>query len=145
MNEKVAVEQAELRSIFQECRQCGICCKSYRKITLQADEVDFIRKMGGHVGIDVSLAELRNKSMEVLVEERKSSGKVFMIHPDDRGCIFLEKRNNKHCCKIYHHRPMACQGFRCNLADTSFMDLFGSNAIHLLGQNSFGLPLARKE
>lgn len=138
------VEQAELKSIFHECRQCGTCCKSYRRITLQADEVDFIRKMGGHVGVNVSLAELRDTSMEVLVEERKSSGKVFMIHPDDRGCIFLEKRNYKYYCKIYHHRPRACQGFRCNLADSSFLDLFGTGAIHLLGQNSFGLPLARK-
>lgn len=144
MKGKRAVEQAELNSIFHECRQCGTCCKSYRKITLQADEVEFIRKMGGHVGVNVSLAELRDTRMEMLVEERKTSGKVFMIHPDDRGCVFLEKRNHKHYCKIYHHRPRACQGFRCNLADTSFMDLFGTNAIHLLGQNSFGLPLSRK-
>lgn len=141
---KKSVEQAELKSIFHECRQCATCCKSYQKITLQGDEVDFIRKMGGHVGVDVSLNELRDKSMGELVEERKASGKVFMIHPDARGCIFLEKRNEKYYCRIYHHRPRACRGFRCNLADSSFMDLFGADAIYLLGQNSFGLPLAGK-
>ena len=113
----------------------------YRKITLQPDEVDFIRKMGGHVGVDVSLNEIRYNSMDKLIEERKASGKVFMIHPDDRGCIFLEKRNHKYYCKIYHHRPKAYQGFRCNLADISFIDLFGRIAINLLNQNAFGLPL----
>lgn len=145
MTRTMVAEQAELKSILDECRQCGTCCRSYRRITLQADEVDFIRKMGGHVGVDVNLNELRDKSMAALVEERKALGKVFMIHPDDQGCVFLEKRNQKSYCKIYHYRPKACQGFVCNLADTSFMDLFGGNAIHLLGQNTFGLPLADTE
>ena len=132
MKKNFTTGQAELKSIFHECRQCGTCCRQYRKITLQPNEVDFIRKMGGHVGVDVGLNELRYNSLDKLIEERKASGKVFMIHPDDHGCIFLEKRNQKYYCKIYHHRPKACQGFRCNLADTSFMDLFGCNAIYLL-------------
>lgn len=138
------VDPAALRSIFSGCRQCGTCCKSYRKITLQPDEVDFIRKMGGHVGVNVSLNELRDRTMDELVEEAKARGKVFMIHPDDKGCLFLQKRNNKYCCRIYHHRPRACRGFRCNLADSSFLDLFGSNAMHLLGQDRFGLPLVKR-
>lgn len=141
MTKKIPVDESRLKSIFHECRQCGTCCKSYKKITLQEEEVDFIRKMGGHVGVKVSLEELRSKTMEELVDERKGSGKIFMIHPDDKGCVFLEKRNDKYRCKIYYNRPKACSGFRCNLADSSFLDLFGNDAIHLLGQNSYGLPL----
>jgi Fe-S-cluster containining protein len=144
MTEKKSVDSAALRSIFTECRQCGTCCKSYRKITLQPDEVDFIRKMGGHVGVSVGLNELRNRSMEELVEEAKGTGKVFMIHPDDKGCLFLQKKNATYACRIYHHRPRACRGFRCNLADSSFLDLFGADAIHLLGQDAFGLPLVKE-
>lgn len=144
MTKDIPVDPAALRSILSECRQCGTCCKSYRKITLQPDEVDFIRKMGGHVGVNVSLNGLRDRSMDQLVEEAKATGKVFMIHPDDKGCLFLQKRNEKFYCRIYHHRPRACQGFRCNLADSSFLDLFGADSIHLLGQDRFGLPLAKK-
>ena len=133
--------QAELNSIFNDCRQCGTCCKQYRKILLLGSEVEFIRKMGGHVGVDVSLNDLRERSMEELVEAARAKGKVYMIHPDDRGCVFLEKRNQKYFCKIYPHRPKTCKGFRCNLADSSMLDLFAGDAIHLLGQNRFGLPL----
>lgn len=144
MTKKVPVDSTALRSIFNECRQCGTCCRSYRKITLHPDEVDFIRKMGGHVGVKVSLVELRDHSMDDLVAAAKSTGKVFMIHPDDRGCIFLQKKNDKHRCRIYHHRPRACRGFRCNLADSSFLDLFGTDSIFLLGQDRFGLPMVKK-
>lgn len=144
MTKHIAVDSASLRTIFAECRQCGTCCKSYRKITLRPEEVEFIRKMGGHVGVDVSLAQLRDKSMDQLVAEATATGKVFMIHPDDKGCIFLQKINDKYACRIYHHRPRACRGFRCNMADSSFLDLFGADSIHLLGQDRFGLPLPGK-
>ncbi|WP_419661881.1 conserved uncharacterized protein, UPF0153 [Desulfosarcina variabilis str. Montpellier] len=132
-----------LKTLFDECRQCGSCCKKYRKIRLHADEVDFIRKMGGHVGVSASLAQLREKPLETLIEEGKASGRVYMIHPDDKGCIFLQKRNGKYACKIYNYRPRTCRGFRCNMADNTFMDVFGQDATVLLGMDSFGLPLKR--
>jgi uncharacterized protein len=144
MTKHMTLDQTALRTIFASCRQCGTCCKSYRKITLQPDEVEFIRKMGGHVGINVSIAELRDKTMEQLEKEAAATGKVFMIHPDDKGCVFLQKRNNIYVCRIYHHRPSACRGFRCNMADTSFLDLFGTDSMLLLGQDRFGLPLSKK-
>jgi uncharacterized protein len=131
-----------LNTILEECRQCGTCCKKYRKILLQPDETSFISQMGGHVGIDVSLDAIREKGIDAATEEAKKRGRVFMIHPDDKGCIFLEKRNDKYVCKIYHYRPRTCRGFRCNLADNSFLSLFGDGAIHLLGQTAFGLPLS---
>jgi uncharacterized protein len=130
-----------LKTVFHECRQCGTCCKTYRRIRLHPDEVAFIRKMGGHVGVNASLAELRRRPLEELVQEAKTSGKVYMIHPDDRGCVFLQKRNGKHYCKIYHYRPRTCRGFKCNLADSSFLDIFGRNATALLGLDAFGLPI----
>ena len=65
------LDDAALRTIFAECRQCGTCCRSYRKIALQPDEVDFIKKMGGHVGVAVSLNRLRDTSMEALIAEAK--------------------------------------------------------------------------
>jgi hypothetical protein len=50
-----------------------------------------------------------------------------------------------HCCwiacKIYHHRPRACRGFRCNMADNTFLDVFGQESTLLLGMDQFGLPL----
>ncbi|MDD2466062.1 MAG: YkgJ family cysteine cluster protein [Desulfobulbus sp.] len=139
----VAPDEATLRTIFAECRQCGTCCKSYRKISLQPEEVDFIRKMGGHVGIDITLAQLREKTMQQLEQEALGRGKVYMIHPDEKGCVFLQKVNGKYQCKIYHHRPRTCRGFRCNLADSSFFELFGRDSIHLLGQDRFGIPLGQ--
>ena len=132
--------ETTLNSIFDDCRQCGTCCKKYRKIVLQPEEVAFIKEMGGHVGVDVSLTAIREQGIEAATREAKERGRVFMIHPDDKGCIFLEKRNEKYFCKIYHYRPRTCRGFRCNLADNSFLTLFGDNSIHLLGQTSFGLP-----
>lgn len=130
-----------MKTLFNECRQCGACCKNYRKITLYPDEVDFIRKMGGHVGVNASLAQLRRKPLQEIVEEARISGKVYMVHPDDKGCVFLLKRNDKCYCKIYHHRPRTCRGFKCNMADNSFLDIFGQDATLLLGMNRFGLPL----
>jgi Fe-S-cluster containining protein len=131
-----------LNTIFDECRQCGTCCKKYRKILLQPDEVEFIKQMGGHVGVDISFEKIREMGMEGAIEEAQKKGRIFMIHPDDKGCIFLQKRNDKYSCKIYHYRPKTCKGFRCNLADSSYFSLLGDDAIHLLGQTSFGLPLS---
>ena len=136
--------ESTLNTIFDDCRQCGTCCKKYRKITLQPDEVAFIKQMGGHVGVDVSLKAIREQGIDAATREAKERGRVFMIHPDDKGCVFLEKRNEKFTCKIYHYRPQTCRGFLCNLADNSFLSLFGDGAIHLLGQTSFGLPLTDK-
>jgi Fe-S-cluster containining protein len=139
---KKHVDEDALRTIFHECRQCGTCCKKYRKIVLQPDEVDFIKKMGGHVGVNVSMADIRKDGLEAATAEAKSKGKVYMIHPDDKGCVFLQHRNDKYFCKLYHYRPKTCRGFRCNLADDSFLQLFGGDsAIHLLGQDTYGLPL----
>lgn len=143
MSEQTIDEQA-LHTIFQPCRQCGTCCKSYRKIGLQPEEVEFIEKMGGYVGVDVSLGQIREHGLERAVAAAKEGGRSYMIHPDDRGCVFLSHRDGKAICKIYHYRPKTCRGFRCNLADDSFLDLFGGHgAIHLLGQDSYGLPLKR--
>lgn len=136
-----APDEAALRTIFHECRQCGTCCKTYRKIRLRPEEVPFIRKMGGHVGVDLSLAQLREQPLESLQQDVQNQGKIYMIHPDDQGCTFLEKRNGKYCCKIYHYRPQTCRGFRCNMADNSFLDIFSRDANVLLGLDSFGLPL----
>ncbi len=135
------IAETALNTLFTPCRQCGNCCKQYRKITLEKDEVEFIKKMGGHVGIDVSLSDIREMGIDQAREKAAERGKLFMIHPDDKGCIFMEKRNEKVYCKIYHYRPNACRGFRCNMADGSMMSLSGSDAILLLGQNSFGMPL----
>jgi Fe-S-cluster containining protein len=143
MSKTPPVDADALKTVFQECRQCGACCKTYRKIVLYPDEVDFIRKMGGHVGMDVSLAELRKKPLKELVEKNKTGHPIYMIHPDDKGCIFLQKRNAKHYCRIYHHRPRTCRGFKCNMADSTFLTIFGRDASLLLGLNAYGLPLKR--
>lgn len=134
-------DQDSLITIFHECRQCGTCCKDYKKIPLESDEVEFIKKMGGHVGTSLSMAEIREKGLAAATEDATREGKVYMIHPDDNGCVFLEQRNKKFYCRIYHYRPQTCKGFRCNLADDSFLQLFGGeSAMHLLGQDSYGLP-----
>lgn len=135
------VDEDQLRSIFHECSQCGTCCKEYKKIGLQADEVEFIKKMGGHVGVNLTMATIREKGLAIATEEATKEGKVYMIHPDDSGCVFLEHRDSKYYCRIYNYRPRVCQGFRCNLADDSFLNLFasGSGAMHLLGKDPYGL------
>jgi Fe-S-cluster containining protein len=122
----------ELDSIFSDCRQCGTCCKSYRKIPLTPDEAEFIKKMGGHVGIDIPLNSLRNNTMDELVAREKEKGRVFMVHPDDKGCVFLKKVNNRHVCGIYHYRPSVCRNFRCNLADHSFLEILALDGEILL-------------
>ncbi len=143
-NNNPHLDEQNLNTIFDECRQCGTCCKKYKKVLLQGDEPAFIKKMGGNVGVDATLKELREKPLKQLIEERKKTGKVYMIHPDDKGCIFLECRNGLYRCKIYNYRPLSCRGFRCNLADDSLLSLFTDDAIHLLGQDRFGLPLQQK-
>ncbi len=135
------LSSAERNSILQECRQCGTCCKKYRRIRLQPDEVEFIKKMGGHVGVDISLNELRSKSLAELIDGAKQKGRIYMIHPDDKGCVFLQKKNGKYFCRIYNYRPRACRGFRCNLADSSMLDLLSQDAMLLL--NTEGLHSLR--
>ncbi len=136
------IDEEALKTIFHECRQCGTCCKGYRKIVVQPDEAKFIEKMGGYVGVNVSMKVIRESGLKAAADRAKCGGKLHMIHPDDKGCIFLEHRNGKYRCKIYHYRPKTCRGFRCNLADNSFLHLFGGDdAMHLLGQDMFGLPL----
>ncbi len=137
-------QESTLNTLFSNCRQCGSCCKKYRRITLGADEIDFIKRMGGHVGINISMQEIREKGLEKARREAAENGKVYMIHPDDKGCIFLERRNDLYCCKIYHYRPQACRGYRCNLADDSMLTMISGDAHLLLGQNSYGLPLEKE-
>lgn len=145
MTKNIPLDASKLNSIFHECNQCATCCKQYRKITLQADEVEQIKKLGGHVGMDISMKEIREKGLQQAKADAEKTGKIFMIHPDDKGCMFLEKRNDKYFCKIYHYRPRTCRGFKCNMADDSFLSLFGSNSIHLLGQTTYGLPLKKDQ
>lgn len=145
MTRPIPLDSLNLNTIFHECNQCGTCCKQYRKITLHEDEVAQIKKLGGHVGYDISLTEIREKGLQQARQDAIERGKIFMVHPDDRGCTFLEKRNGKYYCKIYHYRPRTCRGFKCNLADDSFLSLFGQDSVHLLGQTNYGLPLTRGE
>ena len=135
------LNDSTLKTILQECRQCGTCCIKHKKVLLQNSEVEFIKKMGGYVGVDATLRQLRDKPLSRLVEENKTSGRIYMIHPDEKGCVFLQRRNGLAFCRIYHYRPLSCRGFRCNMADSSFLDLFGTDATCLLGLNSFGQKL----
>lgn len=41
----------------------------------------------------------------------------------------------------HHTRPLSCWGFRCNIADSSFLYLFAGDATCLLGLNSFGMKM----
>lgn len=132
----------KLDTIFQECRQCGTCCKKYKKILLEPDEIERMKKLGANVGIMVRLNDLRKKNIQDLTQEEKNKHKVYMIHPNDKGCIFLEKRNDKYYCKIYHYRPRACRGFKCNLADNTTESLFLEDSIYLLGQDRFGRKIS---
>lgn len=136
------IDEGALKTIFHECRQCGTCCKNYRKIVVHPDEAVFLEKMGGYVGVNVSMKDIRESGLKAAVDRAKNGDKLYMIHPDDKGCVFLEHRDRKYRCKIYRYRPKTCRGFRCNLADNSFLHLFGGDdAMHLLGQDTFGLPL----
>ena len=104
----------------------------FRTIPLQPNEVDFIKRMGGQVGIDARISELQTKNMDDLFQIAKRQGKVFMIHPAEKGCVFLEKQGKKYRCKIYRFRPKICQAFHCNLADDSLLLLFSQDALELL-------------
>lgn len=132
------MDKNKLDTIFQECRQCGTCCKTYKKVLLRPDEVERMKKLGANVGIMIKLNDLRTKNLKDLAEDEKNKHKIYMIHPDGKGCIFLEKRNDKYYCKIYHYRPESCKGFKCNMADESVNGLFMQDSIYLLGFNRFG-------
>ena len=140
-DDSVKLTAENMNTLFAECRQCGTCCKTYRKVLLEADEIDRLRALGAEIGVMVSLNDLREKSMETLVEEAKGKKAVYMIHPDGNGCIFLQKVNGNYRCKIYHYRPRSCQGFRCSLADHSMEQLLLNDPIFLLGEDRFGRKL----
>lgn len=135
------LDSAKLNTLFAQCRQCGTCCKSYKKVPLEPDEIERMKKLGAHVGLMLSLNDLRNADIDTLIKKEAEKGKVYMIHPDEKGCIFLEKKNEKCYCKIYHYRPKACQGFKCNIADNTISDLFLNDPIHLLGMDRYGRKL----
>ncbi len=143
-NPPQALTQNQLETLLGKCRQCGTCCRRYRKILLRPDEVDRIKALGGHVGVMVRLDELREKPLDQLVEEAKGKRNIYMIHPDGQGCIFLRKVDGKYRCAIYNYRPEACRGFRCTMADSSMNDLFLDDPILLLGMDRFGRPLEQE-
>ncbi|WP_321372166.1 YkgJ family cysteine cluster protein [uncultured Desulfuromusa sp.] len=140
-NANTKLTSENLDTLFHECRQCGTCCKTYRKVLLEPDEIDRLRALGAEIGVMVSLNDLRKKTMNELVEEARGKKAVYMIHPDGNGCIFLQKVNGNYRCKIYHYRPRACQGFRCSLADHSMEQLLLNDPIFLLGEDRFGRKL----
>ncbi len=122
----------QLDTIFYECRQCGLCCKTYKKILLMPDEIDYMKKMGAHVGIMVKMNDLQENTMDQLVKEAREKDDVFMIHPDDKGCLFLSKKNAEYKCDIYHYRPKTCRQFKCSLAENSLMHLIFKDPLCLL-------------
>ena len=132
------MDKNKLDTILQECRQCGTCCKTYKKVLLEDDEIETLKKLGANVGYMVSLNDLRTSNINDLAAKEKEKHKMYMIHPDNKGCIFLQKRNEKYYCKIYHYRPRACRGFKCNMADERVTPLFMQDSIYLLGQDRFG-------
>ena len=131
----------KLKTIFHECRQCGVCCRKYPKILLHEEEVEFIKKMGGHAGYLVPLKKFREKSLSEVIREEQQKDNMYMIHPDAKGCVFLGKRNDKYYCKIYHFRPKVCRGFKCNMSDNTMNDLFLNEPIHFLGMDKYGRQL----
>lgn len=132
----------DLDTLLEDCRQCGTCCKTYRKVLLEPDEIDRLRALGAEIGVMVGLNELRGRSMDELVEEARGKKDVYMVHPDGNGCIFLHKVNGLYRCKIYHFRPRACRGFHCSMADQSMEQLFlGGDMTFLLGEDRFGRKL----
>ncbi len=133
-----------LKTILQDCRPCGTCCKQYTKVVLQDSEVAFINKMGGHVGVSATLQQLRKKPLTELLEDNRTLGKSYMIHPDDQG-LFLERRNGLDLGKIYNYRPLSCRGFRCKMAANTFLDLFANDVTCLLGLDSSCLALAKEQ
>lgn len=135
------VDESTLDTIFHECRQCGVCCKTYEKVLLEPDEVERMKKLGANVGYMIHLDDLQQNKIDELLKKEKEKHKIYMIHPTDKGCIFLERRNDKYYCKIYNYRPKACQGFKCNLADESVQTLFFEDNMLLLGKDRFGFPL----
>jgi Fe-S-cluster containining protein len=135
---------ARLNTLFDACRQCGTCCKHYRKVLLEPDEIDRLRELGAEIGVMVGLNELREKTMAELISEAKGKKAVYMIHPDGDGCVFLQKvAGGGYSCNIYHERPRACRGFNCSFADRSMEQLFLADAIFLLGEDKFGRRLER--
>ena len=80
---KNQVDEHALKTIFHACRQCGTCCKGYRKIVVRPEEAKFIEKMGGHVGVNVSMKDIRENGLDAAVDRAKSGDKLYMIHPDD--------------------------------------------------------------
>jgi Fe-S-cluster containining protein len=136
------MDKNKLDTILQECRQCGTCCKTYKKVLLEEDEIETLKKLGANVGYMVNLNDLRTSNINDLAAKEKEKHKMYMIHPDNKGCIFLQKRNDKYYCKIYHYRPRACRGFKCNMADESVNTLFMQDSIYLLGQDRFGRNLS---
>ena len=141
---KPGIHEEALATIFHECRQCGTCCRKYRKIPVTSEEAVYIKRMGGHVGVNISMEAIREKGLEAATRDAEETGRVYMIHPDDKGCVFLQRFNGKYRCKIYHYRPRTCRGFRCNMADSTFLSLFADGATSLLGQDAYGLPLPAK-
>ena len=135
------VNEYKLNTIFDKCRECGTCCKKYSKILLQAEEVDFLQKMGAHIGCLVPLYKLRDKPLSEVIQEEQQKNAIYMVHPDGKGCVFLEKRNDKYFCKIYYYRPKTCQGFKCNLVDNTMKDLFLNEPMTLLGMDKHGIKL----
>lgn len=137
------IDKQQLNTIFHECRQCGTCCKSYPKILLEPEEVEPMKKLGANVGYMVHLDDLRTHNINELANQEKVKHKIYMVHPTEDGCIFLEKRNDKYYCKIYHYRPKSCKGFKCNLADGTIKDLFMKDAMYLLGKDCFGFDIKK--
>lgn len=79
------------------------------------------------------------------IKDNRTLGKSYMIHPDDQDCLFMERRNGLDPCQIYNYRPLSCRGFRCNMADNTFLDLFSNDATCFLGLYSSGLALAKEQ
>jgi len=143
MSDSTVPTAAELRTIFDQCRQCGSCCKRYSRVLLAPDEVEFISKMGGHVGVTRTLRDLIGRRSASGQDAPQPGEQVVMVHPDEKGCVFLRRLGGgKHRCAIYNYRPLVCRRFKCNLADSSMAQVLG-DPICLLGLDALGHKLEK--
>ncbi len=86
-----------------ECLQCGRCCSGPAEgnIWITKPEIELIAKFLGMTIDKFAGRYLKRVHFRTSIVE----------HPETKDCIFLEEKNGRKTCRIYHVRPAQCRNW----------------------------------
>ncbi|MDP3980392.1 MAG: YkgJ family cysteine cluster protein [Chlamydiota bacterium] len=92
----------EYSTLSEICRKCAECCKHYACVELSQNEINALEIFTG-------------LHFELFTYSKGKADEGYFLKFEENGdCVFLNKNNNGHSCRVYEARPEICKNYPSN-------------------------------